>query len=416
MAWPVRSLPVLQQWDCHGCTACCRDYNVYVSDEERARISAQGWEKEPDIGDLPLFVRSGLWWQSRYRLNQRQGHCLFLDADGRCRIHARHGADAKPLACRVFPFVLVPAGEHWRVGLRYSCPSVAANKGRPLVEHQSELTALAAELYRHRGGDGSVLPPPALQGRQRVEWGDLFLFIRTLLALLQRGNDPVERRWRKCLALAALCRQAKFDKISGARLVEFLNLVGDSLDGDVPPAKLVPPPGWVGRILFRQLAAVYLRKDMGTDPGIGSRGRLTLLRAAVQFARGCGPVPRLHGLVPAVTFDRLEEPAGPLPEVAEQHLVRYYTVKVNALQFCGPTNFGLSFWDGLESLAMTLPIILWLSRAFADVPRDEAVLRAVRIVDHNFGFNPLLKGRRQRWALMLLRGGELARLIAWYGR
>jgi lysine-N-methylase len=42
---------------------------------------------------------------------------------------------------------------------------------------------------------------------------------------------------------------------------------------------------------------------------------------------------------------------------------------------------------------------------------------ALRIVDDNFGFNPLLGSRRQLFAARLLaQRGELARLAAWYSR
>ena len=35
MGWPVRHLPVIQQWDCHGCGECCREYEVHVTEAER---------------------------------------------------------------------------------------------------------------------------------------------------------------------------------------------------------------------------------------------------------------------------------------------------------------------------------------------------------------------------------------------
>jgi lysine-N-methylase len=419
MAWPVRSLPVFQNWDCHSCTHCCRDYSVFVTDEERQRITAQGWDSDADMGDLPLFVRHGRWWRRRYRLNQTtDGRCVFLNADGRCRIHARFGSEAKPLACRLYPFMLVPAGDHWRVGLRYACPSAAANDGRPLAEHQQELMRYGGELYQQLGGDGSPYRPPPLQGWQRVEWPDLFLFVKALSSLLQNTEDRIERRLRKCLALAAVCRQAHFEKVQGPRLAEFLNLLGETLEAEVPvDADELPPPGWVGRVLFRQVLAPYARKDIGEDRGLAARGRLALFGAACRFAWGSGAVPRVHGLLPETTFERLEQPMGPLRAESEQQLERYYRVKVSSLQFCGPTNFGFSFWDGVESLALTLPVILWLSRAFADRPREAAVTQALRIVDDNFGFNPLLDGRRQRSVVSILaRRGELARLIAWYSR
>ena len=131
MSWPIRHLPVVQNWDCHGCTNCCREYRVYLNEEERQRIAGQDWSAEADMTGLALLVAEG----SRHRLAQRgDGRCVFLSDAGRCRIHERFGSEAKPLACRLYPFVLAPAGDHWRVGLRFACPSAADDQGRPLAE------------------------------------------------------------------------------------------------------------------------------------------------------------------------------------------------------------------------------------------------------------------------------------------
>jgi hypothetical protein len=51
------------------------------------------------------------------------------------------------------------------------------------------------------------------------------------------------------------------------------------------------------------------------------------------------------------------------------------------------------------------------------VPREEAAVRALSIIDDHFGFNPLLASRRMRLGFQILaRRGELSRLIAWYSR
>jgi hypothetical protein len=77
----------------------------------------------------------------------------------------------------------------------------------------------------------------------------------------------------------------------------------------------------------------------------------------------------------------------------------------------------LPFWEGFESLTLTLPILLWLSRAYRDRPRQDAIMQALTIVDDHVGFNPVLATRRQRLSFRILaRRGELARLIAWYSR
>jgi hypothetical protein len=312
---------------------------------------------------------------------------------------------------------LVPTGDHWRVGLRYACPAAAANQGRALRDHDGDLDAYAAELERQAGIDRNSVAPPALQARQRVDWPDFLRFIHALLVLLRNADDRFECRMRKCLAVAQLCRGARFDHITGMRLVEFLDLVCASVGAEVSvePAA-VAPPTWIGRVLFRQAAAIYARKDHGPDRS-QVRSRPALMVAAWRFARGSGAIPRIHGQFSEATFERAEEPTGPLPEAAERVLERYYLVKVGSLQFCGPTCFGLSLWEGFEALALTLPVILWVARALPGLPRTEAVTRAVSMVDNNFGFNRLLGTRRQRFNLAILaRRRELEKLIAWYSR
>ena len=59
MNWPVRHLPVVQNWDCHGCGECCREYQVTVTDTERERIESQGWADDPQYSGVPLFVKGG---------------------------------------------------------------------------------------------------------------------------------------------------------------------------------------------------------------------------------------------------------------------------------------------------------------------------------------------------------------------
>ena len=179
----------------------------------------------------------------------------------------------------------------------------------------------------------------------------------------------------------------------------------------------VPPPGWIGRILFRQAAALFTRKDHGPNRGLAARGRLALMGAAYRFARGKGPIPRMHRGLPETTFEEVEVPRGPLPPEAEQVLERYYAIKVGSLQFCGAASFGLPFWEGFEVLALTLPLVLWVARMYRDVPRHEAVTKALTVVDDHIGFNRVLASVRQRLSFHILaRGGELARLIAWYSR
>src|SRR5437763_13239934 len=179
MSWPVRHLPVIQNWDCHACGQCCHEYAVHVTDAERQRILAQGWETDPALRGVPLFVRISRWWQKpRYRLNSRGADeaCVFLDERGHCRIHAKFGGPAKPLACQIYPYVLVPAGDHWRVGVRFACPSAADNLGRPLKDQAADLRAFGKALEERESLSDRKVEAPPLQLGQRVSWDDLYRF------------------------------------------------------------------------------------------------------------------------------------------------------------------------------------------------------------------------------------------------
>jgi lysine-N-methylase len=422
---PIRHLPVLQNWDCHVCGTCCKEYQVRITDEEQRRIEAQGWDAERDLEGHAPFKRVGPFWSRRTVINHRaDGSCVFLSDKGRCRIHERFGYDTKPLPCRLFPFVLVPAGDHWAVGMRYACPSAAANKGRALPEHDKALQAFAAELAEREGlsprpqDGGALTAPPPLGGGQRVSWPDLHRFVGVLLSILRNRRDPLERRLRKCLTFAREVRQLKLAEVEPARLPELLEVMRGVADAETAANPLtVPRPGAVGRLLFRLAAALFLRKDHGPNRGPATGRRLALLGAAWRFARGSGDVPRLHAAIPEATFAQAEEPCGPLPDDAEQALERYYVMKVGSLQFFGPALYGLPFWEGLNLLALTCPVILWASRLFRDRPRLDAVLQAMSIVDDHFGFNRLLGTFRQRLSLRILaRNDDLGRLIAWYSR
>jgi len=424
MPMPVVSLPVVQRWDCHSCGECCRSYAVRVTAVEKARLEAQGWDTRPDFDGLPAVVADG--GPGQFRLNQRpDGSCVFLGPGNRCRVHAAFGAAAKPMSCRIYPFVLVPAGDHWRVGLRFACPSAVGDRGRPLGDHAADLRDYAALLEASTGvtltAGGQSAPAPPLQPGHAVPWADLVRFAQSLAGQVADDTGPLDYRLRQVLAVSELCQKSRFDAISGARLGEFLTVITAAVAEDVPlAAAAVPRPGWLGRTVFRQVAAIYSRKDAGTHAGVAARGRGTRTRAAWRFAVGRGAVPKLHGLIPPeATFEAAEVPQ-PLSADADALLTRFYRLKIESLQFCGPTNFGRPFWAGLDALVLTYPVIRWLGRVLAaggTRTPDDALKLAVQAVDDGFGFNTLLSTRRQAWGVRTLsERGELAKLVAWYGR
>ncbi|MDH7570856.1 MAG: YkgJ family cysteine cluster protein [Armatimonadota bacterium] len=191
-----------QRYDCHRCGACCRaGFAVVVTDEERARIAAQGWERLPLYRGKPLFIRQ---IGGEHILAQAEdGACIFLDENNTCRIHAQFGAEAKPFACRPYPFVFLPAGPEVRVSLRFDCPSVAANTGRPLPQHHDEAAVLAARALPPEARD---LPPPLFRPGVRLEWGDLRRVADTLERMMAAEALDITRRVLACADVAGVQR------------------------------------------------------------------------------------------------------------------------------------------------------------------------------------------------------------------
>ena len=419
MALPVRSLPVIQRWDCHSCSDCCRTYHVRVTPTEKERILSQGWDEATELGGRPPVV-----WDASLgsdRLNHTaDGACVFLGDDHRCRIHARFGAAAKPLACRLYPFVLVPAGDHWRVGIRFACPSAAENLGKPVPEHEPDLADYARLLEAETPTALRSLPPPPLQPGLTLPWSDLLRVADTIDDLLADPRIPFEQRIRRVLTFSKLAQPVRPQVLAGGIRPVLQVLAAAAIDETPDQPDSLPPPGWVGRMLFRQAAAIYIRKDHGPNAGIARHSKWTRIHAAWRFALGRGTVPRLHAKIPATTFAAAEHPHPPLEPAIHPLLSRYFRVKILSLQFCGRANFGLPFWDGLASLLLTYPLLMWLYRLLAanasDNPQSRMIL-ALRIIDDNFGYNPLLGTARQSWAVRILRDrGELDRLSAWYSR
>jgi lysine-N-methylase len=346
------------------------------------------------------------------------GSCVFLTTANRCRLQERFGADVKPFVCRMFPFVLVPAGNHWRVGMRFSCPSAAANQGRPVTDAEADLVQLSQMLEQHLGRSADSAPAPMLQPGHQLPWPDVCRIVQVLVEIVEDRGDRLERRLRRCLAVARVCEQKPFLGLQGEKLSKYLRAVRAGVESDVPrqPTDLPSPDRLLGRVLFRALLAIFARRYRDVYGAARMDKRLGRVIDGWRFVRGRGRVPRINEFLPETSFLAVEQREGLAPEL-DEILERYYVVKLNSLQFFGPPNFDLPLWAGLESLVLTLPMILWLNRAFTDVSAVTATQQAIQVVDDHFGGNPMLGFPHIQYLVRTMaQSGELEKLVAWYSR
>ena len=416
------SLPVLQNWDCHNCSGCCRQHQIEITDAERQRIVDQKWTEADGIPDGRTIVRMGGWFgPPRHRLaHQADGACVFLNDAGLCRIHAKFGEMGKPLACRVYPYAFHPAGKTVAVSLRFSCPSVVKNAGRPLSQQQAEIRRIAEAVVPP---GVSSMPAPAINAHGRVDWPDFHRFVAALDTTLAQVNDPLWHRLFQASAWTNLVGQSSFEKLRGDRIGDFLELILGASRVEISAVRAHPDYlTSVGRLYFRLLVAQYARKDTAADLSCGWLGRWRLLRAVWKFSRGKGDIPPLQDLFRPVPFATLEQSFGELTAEQDEIFTRYFRVKVQGLHFCGPAYYGVPFVEGFHSLALMFPVTMWIARWLAvgdgrtRLSTDD-VTRALAIADHHHGFSPALGQSAARSRVRsLVQTGDLPRLVVRYAR
>ena len=393
-----------------------------MTDEERRRIEQQNWTADDGIDvSQPLFVKEGgILGKSWHRLNhQPDGGCVFLQADGLCRIHAKFGEPAKPLACRIYPYVFHPAGNKVTVSLRFSCPSVVQNLGRPVAQQRKELREIADQVVPANVREAQ---PPDLMPGCRLLWPDLMRFVDVLDRTMSADDVPVRTKLLRALFWIGLVEQSKFDKLQGPRISEFLELIAQASKEEVDRSVgTIPPPSKVGRMQFRLLAGQYARKDTHATADRSLAGRMKLLRMAWRLTRGRGLLPPLQDCFREVPFGDLEGDFGPLPDEAEEMFTRYFRIKLTGMHFCGRAFYNVPLVEGFRSLALIYPVTLWIARwlAVSDGRRTITtadLVKAVTIADHNHGYSPALATwSARRRVRNLAQLNDVARLCVWYG-
>jgi lysine-N-methylase len=413
-------LPAIQNWSCHNCSGCCRQHLIEITEEERQRILDQKWTTKDGVPDGAVVVpHGGSLFKKSWRLaHGSDGGCVFLGDDGLCRIHAKFGEAAKPLACRIYPYALHPAGKKVTVSLRFSCPSVVANLGKPVSECRDELKEIERLVVP---ANADRIPPPRISNREQLDWPDTLKIVNALHGLVTQDEEVgiIERLYR-ALFVAGLVGEAKFDLIRGARLGDFLEIITEAASGEELPEP--SQPASVMQMQFRLLVAHYARKDTVADLDAGLAGRWRLFRAATKFASGRGTATPLQDCFKEVPFEAIEQPFGELPDEFEEILTRYLSVKLQGLHFCGPAYYGIPLVEGFRSLVLIVAAMSWIAKwlAASDGRSEwttEDLSKAMAIADHHHGYSPVFgsSGFRRR-VNMFARTDDLTRLLLWHTR
>lgn len=105
--------------------SCCAGWRVLVEESHYHRFS--GWlreeGKEPDDYMKRLGPNNTGSFAS-VRHNDRGG-CMFLEPEGLCTIHGKHGEKALPQVCQTYPRKYLVVGQRIEAAAMLSCPEIA---------------------------------------------------------------------------------------------------------------------------------------------------------------------------------------------------------------------------------------------------------------------------------------------------
>jgi lysine-N-methylase len=398
------------RFDCRACTNCCRELVVHLTPLDREKIDRQNWSGRLEAPPyIPL--KGGLVLN-----HAAAGGCVFLQPDGKCRIHVEFGGESKPLACQLYPFTFEPEEGGLRVGLRFDCPTAARGEGSPLSAHRGSVGRLADALAgqmpaQFAPGPGVMLVPGRPARKEEV--ADL---VRRLDGWMAETHRPLGRRLAGLACLLDTLHGARLQRLDDARFTGLIALLAGDLAGLVDDSGDPPAATERQRGLLRQAAFAHLEHvDL-------AQMRASFVRAMVyrwgQLRRARSVV---RGREPASAAAETLPPAGDLPGAAVDALItRYVRARIVTHSAFGRAYYGWPVLDGLGALVLAVGVIGWLARYHAARAGRgeygfEDVIRAVGTVDRAAGrAGELGRGSARLRLAYLRRDRGLLRLLRAY--
>ncbi len=405
----LRTLPILEQWDCHHCTACCRETTIQLNPDDLRRLQLQRWDQHPQYRGIRILRRSFWLAGAPVLAHKADGSCVFLTESGLCRIHELFGPDAKPFMCQLFPLQVVTTDREAYATVMRSCPSAAADRGRPLDQHLAFLRRLLGD----NSARGTTAAAPPILRRTTRSWDDFYRVVDALQRFLVDSQMPLVRRLVHCLRFCNLLEQCKWKRVGTEALPELIDVLEQAACRDVGHLfQDRQPPSRSTARLFRRLGAHFIRCFPGGRPTRTLSDHWRVLRLSGRLARTTSLLPELHPRFPAVKMDQLERPLGPLTGDVLQPLSRFYESHAVSKRYVlgQPT---CSLVDSVRQLTFAFPMSLWMLRwlAVEREPVAEDMVQIVVALERGVMLPAL-----NRAARFMAESGQLERLIAWYSR
>ena len=402
---PILMLPIAaQRYSCHGCGNCCRDFTVQLREADLAKLRAQDWETKLA---MPVTVE----FRATTYLRQREdGACVFLMDDGLCRIHKEYGFAEKPIACQMFPFVLVPDDVRTHVGISFACQSVRENKGAELRTHIREVDRMSQSVPETRAATYSAMLADAMSAKE----GELDALRMTLDRLLAREDLVMRDRFDGLAWIAANLGRAKLVEVRANRFRELVMVLASAVPAEL---EYLPLEAALTKQMRLLRQAVYARLEDVQVNKAKAKGRwrtvLAQFLASRAFTRGAGPVPSVaRDLLEGCDFAAISA-IPTLSESADREAIdallsRYARATLLGNRAWGAGYYGWSAVRGLQAMVLNIACTAWLARALAakrghPTATIDDVRDALGRIDRHAGRAPWLGSVGERLRLEFFR-------------
>ena len=109
----VKSDPSFKFKCIENCAECCFRLEIPLRDEDIERLEELGYNAWEFVDYEKMFYRGDKFLAYALKKRPFDGGCIFLGEDGKCKVYPY-----RPLACRLYPFVLVRRGHVLEVYVR----------------------------------------------------------------------------------------------------------------------------------------------------------------------------------------------------------------------------------------------------------------------------------------------------------
>lgn len=151
------------RWSCQSCGACCRGFSFGpVEPHVIAGLQEKKIEEHWAPAQKEWHVQNPK--TGEFFFTHVDGHCIFLQEDNRCAIHARFGSKAKPWFCREYPFHVVEDPQGLNITIREDCGGAHKSflSGEKINEQLEELFSIERIVPRQKFSMEQVVILPGL--------------------------------------------------------------------------------------------------------------------------------------------------------------------------------------------------------------------------------------------------------------